>query len=398
MISTLLVIGKSSYNMKQKKDLLVKNSKLLTSIKSHYHDKVITNKEAILYEKKKNKYQKIGTIAKDEILFLENNKLTINNQYFKIKGIDYYIKYKDVIKITKEKNTSGRYKNYLLFNENIKTKKNFSLYKDEKIVYKFNKSMEFSILIKEDTKYGVIFNDELYYILTDEIEGIYESINRSEEISQSIPVTVYHFLYDEGEKCNEIICNSKKQVIDEFNYLRDNNYYTLNTKEVEYFIDGKINLPKNSILITIDDGARATKFLDILNEYKMNATLFLITSWYNPKDFSSEYLELASHTHNLHTTGICEGGQGSPLKCANREELLNDLRVSKEKLNQTEAFCYPFYEYNQYAIDIVKEAGFKTAYIGDNKRVSIGIDKLKIPRITIYNNISIQEYINLINK
>lgn len=385
--------------MKQQKDLLTKNNKLLTKIKSHYQEKVITNKDAVLYQKTKKQYQKIGIVAKGEVLYLEDKKLTIHSQYFKIKDTDYYIKYKDTEKTNQSKKEENiKYKNYLWFNENIKTKKRFSLYQEDKKRYTFNRSMEFQILIKEDTKYGIIFDHELYYIEKDEIEGIYDHINRNEEKAESIPVTVYHFLYDEGEDCNEIICNSKKQVLEEFSYLKDNNYYTLNTKEMEYFIDGKINLPKNSILITIDDGARATKFLDILNEYKINATLFLITSWYDPKDFQNDYLELASHSHNLHTAGVCEGGQGSPLKCLNKEELLKDLQASRDKLNQTEAFCYPFYEYNQYALDAVKEAGFKTAYIGDDKSVSIGIDKLKIPRITIYNNISIHEYINLINK
>ena len=165
---------------------------------------------------------------------------------------------------------------------------------------------------------------------------------------------------------------------------------------MEYFINGKINLGKNSILITIDDGARATNFLPVLDEYKINATLFLISSWYKISDFDSNYLELASHTNNLHTPGVCSGGQGSPLKCMNKEEALKDLELSRKTLNDTEAFCFPSYEYNDYALSIVKEAGFKIAFIGGMKKVRPGIDKFKTPRISLNNKTTQEEFANYI--
>ena len=105
---------------------------------------------------------------------------------------------------------------------------------------------------------------------------------------------------------------------------------------MEYFINGKINLGKNSILITIDDGARATNFLPVLHEYKINATLFLISSWYKTSDFNSNYLELASHTNNLHTPGVCSGGQGSPLKCMNKDcRFIKKRRILKRIMKKT---------------------------------------------------------------
>ena len=76
-------------------------------------------------------------------------------------------------------------------------------------------------------------------------------------------------------------------------------------KVLRYYLEGKVRLPKKSILITIDDGARAWNFIPILEEYKINATLFLISGWYETARFKSDYLELASHTHLLHTPGVC---------------------------------------------------------------------------------------------
>ena len=71
---------------------------------------------------------------------------------------------------------------------------------------------------------------------------------------------------------------------------------TLKMKEVEMYVDGKIRLPK-SVLITIDDGGKTKDGIDLLTEYKMYATIFLVTSWFDPKDYyKTEFIELHSHS------------------------------------------------------------------------------------------------------
>ena len=165
---------------------------------------------------------------------------------------------------------------------------------------------------------------------------------------------------------------------------------------MEWFIDKKIRLPEKTILVTIDDGARAEKFIPFLEKYKINATLFLVTSWYSKDKFKSPYLEIASHSDNLHEGGKCPGDQGSPLKCVDKNILLKDLKTSREKLDNTEAFCYPFFEFNDYSESVLKEAGFKSAYIGTMKKAKQGINKYRIPRITIFNDTSLDDYIKYI--
>ena len=213
-------------------------------------------------------------------------------------------------------------------------------------------------------------------------------------IAQNIVVLLKE-LYPENDEVKKIYI-SVLSSIRNYRGIKENNYFTMNTTEVRLFLDGKIRVPENSILITIDDGARAENFIPILEEYGINATLFLITSWYPVDKFQSNYLEIASHTDNLHSPGICNGGQGSALKCTEKSELLNDLKLSREKLGGTEAFCYPFYEYNNYAIEAVKEAGFKIGFIGEQKKAKIGVDLYKVPRITIHNSTSLNQYINYI--
>ena len=396
LIFIFIFLGISSYNKKQLFDKKLKEEITISIINKKYSENVITLKDCNLYKKENNKYIKAGKVFKNVNLKLEKTIITSKSKYFKIDDSNYYIYYKNITKTKNNFIKDNRYNNYLYFDENLVTNKNYSLYQDNKKVFTFNSNDTYKILIKDDSMYGVIYNNELYYINNNEVKDIYKNKNNIYDKALEIPVTVYHFLYLNNEECGEIICNSEKQVREEFNYLKDNNYFTINTKEMEYFINGKINLPKNSILITIDDGAQATKFLPILDEYRFNATLFLISSWYKVSDFKSDYLELASHTHNLHNPGVCSGGQGSPLKCMDKNSLIDDLKLSRITLNNTDTFCFPFYEYNDYAINIIKEVGFKTAYIGGDIKARIGEDNYLIPRITIHNKISLNNYIKLI--
>ena len=48
----------------------------------------------------------------------------------------------------------------------------------------------------------------------------------------------------------------------------------------------------------------------------------------------TDYIELHSHTNNMHNTGVCPGGQGGGIKCLSAEEIQTDLKTSREKLGR----------------------------------------------------------------
>ncbi len=400
IILILIIVAVSltifGFSYKNKIDLEEKRTRLVNTINSHYNDVVKVTGDTKLFIKKDDKYIDSGSVSKDTKLELEKTNITYNTEYFKIKDTDYYISYKKV-ESSKKDTVDQRYKNYLLFNENIKTKNPTKLMKNDKVIYTLNKSLDLPIIKKDDKGYYVEYFNELYFINKDNVESTYQKENTKDVESSSIPVTCNHFIYLEGDNsCNEMICHPEKQIREEYQYLKDNNYFTLTTTELREWIEGKIRLPEKSILITIDDGARAWNFIPLLEEYKINATLFLITGWYDLDRFQSPYLELASHTHDLHVGGKCPGGQGSGLKCLPEKVLLEDLKKSRDKLNGTEAFCYPFYEFNDYSTSIIKKAGFKMAFIGGMKKVTKNTDLYHIPRISFNHDTTLNEYISWI--
>ena len=213
----------------------------------------------------------------------------------------------------------------------------------------------------------------------------------------------YHFFYDETQEseradCNQVICHSKSQLQSHIKYIKENDIFTPTMKEFEMYLDKQINLPK-SVLLTIDDGWRANIAEKLLEENELNATVFLITSWFEEISFINlyKYIEYHSHGDNLHNQGICPGGQGGAIKCLEKNKLQADLKLSREKLAGTTAFCYPFYEYNNYSIENLKEAGFTIAFRGGFQKAVPGMDKYKIPRYVIYNNTTASKLASYIN-
>lgn len=393
-------LGYIAFNYIKENNAKLKKENIIKEINSHYNEFVKTNKETKLYN---SNNEEVGTIGNNVELSLDNETISATTKYFKITTFDddYYIRYQDVDKIDKLSETDNRYKSYIVFNENILTNDSTSFYdENDNLLYIFNKSYDLPIIIKDDTKYGVEFNDRLLYVKKEDVKEIKKSNNTDKENSTGIAVLNYHAFYDENNaeeknNCTTEICHSKKQFKSHLDLIKEKNMLTLQMKEVEMYIDGKIRLPK-SVLITIDDGPKTKIAVDLLTEYKMYATIFLVTSWFDEKEYyKTDYIELHSHTHNMHDGGQCPGGQGGGIKCLPEEEIQNDLKQSREDLGGSTVFCYPFYEYNEYSIKMLKEAGFTMAFIGESNNsdnlIHVGSDKFRLRRFVIVTYTTIND-------
>ena len=381
-------------------DKLNREQNLVNKIKAHYNNYVITSKETSLFDAEG---KAVGKIGANVSITLDELEVTKDTKVFKIKDFeDTYINYDDVDKIDELPKIDDRYKNYIPFNKNVKTKEETSFYdEDDKLIYTFNKAFDLPIIIKDTDKYGVEFNNRLLYVKKDDVLETYDHHNTDKHNASGIGVLNYHAFYDESnasEKaaCNTEICHSKAQFKTHLDYFKSHNMLTVKMKEVEMYIDGKLQLPK-SVLITIDDGGRTQVGIDMLTEYKMYATIFLVTSWFNPKDYyKTDYIELHSHSHHMHETGVCPRGQGGGIQCLSEEEIQKDLKTSRELLNNTTYFCYPFYEYNDYSIKMLKQAGFTMAFDGEksygDNLVHPGDDKFRLRRFVIVTYTTLHDF------
>jgi len=232
-----------------------------------------------------------------------------------------------------------------------------------------------------------------------------DMMNGIKEVSvstASVAVLNYHFFYDSDTSiCTETICISTKDFREQLDYLKENGYKTLTMKEFNDWMDGKISVPKKSVLITIDDGAAGTSDLlpAILDEYKMHATLFLISGWWPISNYQkSPYLEIQSHGHDLHHNNYCDSnGCGYKTLKLSRQDLINDLKTSTNEIGTNLAFCYPFYQTNSKLVQAVKDSGFKLAFVGGNKKATRQNNKYYIPRYVIYKNTSLSSFIKMVS-
>ena len=397
--------GKERIIAKQKIIPITKNK--LEKIQENYSDYVILKNKSNLYEKEKNTYQKVATIKGTVELSLDPNYI-VEDKYFKIKDSNYYIKYTDITKIDNLSPLFGEYKtysNYIPYNESIILKNKAKFYLPDNSYYELEKGI-FPLLIKNDDKYGIEFNHSLVYVSKEDVKEVINQENTEKKHTNEIAVLNYHYVVSDsnenGEKteCKQSICITDTMFDSHIKYLKENHFYATSMRDLELYIEGKIQLPEKSITLTFDDGWYVSRTIQILTKYQMTGTLFLIGSLANPNDYNSPYLEVHSHTWNMHKIGDCPSniGRGGIL-CLDENTILEDLKKSRESLNNTTYFCYPFYDYNTRAIELLKKAGFTMAFAGELKdsKVRVGQDKYKIPRYVIVNTTSMYTIKNYVN-
>ena len=138
---------------------------------------------------------------------------------------------------------------------------------------------------------GIILLVEIIYELFDILEGntkfnknLFFNSYKSTEIDsykyepqencEKIPVLTYHRIVNDWEKKKVIYRHSSLALSRsifkmEMKYLKKKRYKTLNCKELFLWHEGKIKLPKKSVLITFDGGSIGQEkyAMPILNKY-----------------------------------------------------------------------------------------------------------------------------------
>lgn len=205
-----------------------------------------------------------------------------------------------------------------------------------------------------------------------------------------LPICMYHYVYDENDPpddLNQRFGNyiSMQDLEEELNWLNEEGYYYPTWKEVRDYVDGKLLLPDKSIVLCFDDGA--VSFLEngipVLEKCKTPATCFMITS-YNGEEkiaqYQSDYVVYESHSDNMHRGGG-NIGHGGIFTAISEEDGLADLKRSIEVCGSSDAFAYPFGDYNESSRSMVEKAGFLCAVTTEYGKAEPGDDPLLLPRV-----------------
>ena len=221
----------------------------------------------------------------------------------------------------------------------------------------------------------------------------------------SIPILAYHDFMTRKDKERYAQNNKYTMEIEEFEkqmkYLHKKGYHTITYDKLIDYLNGKTKLDNKSFMITIDDGNLSSYYLamPIIEKYNFDAIFFVIvdrirsvSNKYDaakPSYFGSDIINdikqnhkniyIGSHSTSLHQTI----NDKTPMELLSYEELLNDLKNSKEVLD-TEAFAYPFGTYNQKFLKAVKDANFKVAFtFYPSGSAYKGMNPYKVSRLNI---------------
>lgn len=234
-----------------------------------------------------------------------------------------------------------------------------------------------------------------------------QEIEVRKKLENGLPVLMYHFFYSKDDPNyagktpdNNVLMVEKFK--EQMEYLSNENFYFPTWDEVEHYIDGEIELPEKSVVITDDDGNHTFFALavPVIEELKIPVTSFVITGWYEERlDEKYEYVNYQSHSDDMHKSGA--NGKGAMVNWS-YSDIVDDLTNSKNKIeshtgNKCSIFCYPFGHYNDTAINALSDSGYNLAFTVEGGRVKKGANKYKLPRVRINGNTSINEFKKSVN-
>lgn len=189
-------------------------------------------------------------------------------------------------------------------------------------------------------------------------------------------------------------------------WLYENGWQTITLDEFYEWVQGKRVVPPKSFVITIDDGYKSvyTVAYPILKKYNYKATVFVVTSYMvapNKKaNFphmtaqemakASDVFTYGSHTHDLH---MVKNGK-SLLFYTPLSVIKQDIEKSRNLL-YTEYFAYPYGGYDGDIENIVREAGYKMAFTTGDRYAYVNQDIYAIRRFDITAQMSIDEFITI---
>lgn len=184
---------------------------------------------------------------------------------------------------------------------------------------------------------------------------------------QTVPVLCYHRFGSRASKLTVTPAAFAAQM----DYLARNGYHVLNLTQLAAFVAGREPLPKKSVVITIDDGYRATYDIafPVLKKYGFPATVFLYSDFVGAGDaltyaqmrelIGSGLIEIQPHskTHSNLTLRFPDENEARYRERL-RREVDAPVDIIRERLAlPSHAYAYPYGDVNETVVDLLSRKG-----------------------------------------
>ncbi len=242
--------------------------------------------------------------------------------------------------------------------------------------------------------------EETLYPNASEVPPPPETVRTAGAVNRSARVAVlgYHDFSNEDESKNDMVLPAH-MLRAQMERIRSAGLPVISMSQFLAWRAGQGSLPPFSILITIDDGWKATHdiALPIFREYDVPFTVFLYTDYIESGDRSLSHDEIRNILDSKGTIGSHsishqnlsqrkDKSEAAYLTWLNGEftdslSLLQSEFASSGEVSPT--FAYPFGIYNDFAIEAAKAAGYQACFTVNAEKVSWSSDSQRLGRYII---------------
>ena len=208
---------------------------------------------------------------------------------------------------------------------------------------------------------------------------------------QTVPILCYHRF---APSCDSPLCMPSEIFEQQVRYLKENGYRVIGPEALVEFLDYRKPIPKNAVIITVDDGYRSTYDVayPILKKYGFTATLLIYIdyvgvsrqaiTWDQLRKLKREGFTIGSHSIAHSDLSKKKKDEDKKTYMARlKREIFRSKQILDEKLGQdTIIFSYPFGKLNQTVASLTRQAGYKMAFTVDRGSNPFFTDPFMIKR------------------
>ncbi|AEA33064.1 polysaccharide deacetylase family protein [Hippea maritima] len=176
----------------------------------------------------------------------------------------------------------------------------------------------------------------------------------------------------------------------QISYLKKKGFISITPDEIDKIKEEKLYLKNNYVLITFDDGYKDNvDAARILKKYGMKGLFFISTSLIGKEHENAKMMD-ETDLKELVDLGMALGSHSHrhlKLSQLRKEEVKNEIMRSIDILSsyqEIEDFAYPFGNFNDDVIDVLRELKIKRGYVIAQKIYQPNIQPIfKIPRAIV---------------
>lgn len=219
---------------------------------------------------------------------------------------------------------------------------------------------------------------------------------------QTVPVITYHKF---SKNMADAMTVTAKAFEEQMRFLKQQGYRVITMDEFFAFLDFKSQIPKKSVVITIDDGWRSTYEIafPILKKYGYPATLFVYTDLISPSDTTLDWdlirkmaqggIDMQCHTKTHRK--LERGGQESFREFfeAVKKELTESAKIIKRRLHKDVKYlAYPYGDTNPLVVAFLMKLGYRGGFTVERDSNPFFIHPYRIKRSMIYGHFDLQDF------